>query len=597
MRDSPEVAHRFYVEAQAVAKLRHPNIVEVYDVSAQGDREQYLVVELVRGRTLRGILHDRSPLPPEVAAGIALQLLDALAHAHAQSVVHRDIKPENVLVEMASEAGPTSGGSRAEKSTKIKLTDFGIAKLLDAKGVTSTGQVLGSPAHMAPEQIEGGEVDARSDVFGMGVLMYELMVGHLPFEGANPAQVLRRVLDGSYPPAEMELGTVGKSWSAILDRALAHEACDRYESAAAMRDATAAELERLGVTDPPIEVAKYLDDVDGYTSVHDKRMVGALTKLGAEARKRSDAIGAANDYNRALAYAPSDPALLKLVSTMHASSARKDAVKKAAPAIGLLLSAMTVAFFVTKSIKGHVPDAVVPTTSVPSVAPSTSAGPIASAEKADASPAPTTSRPLTSASIKTPLIAPVRAAKDHVREREAERRDRLGRRRTADRDHRRIRPRSRLQAALPRLQLCDGRALRTEDPAHSRGQDGRLNERRGRDQAGLAHRSRRCGGQLRHRGVAEHRREGRLADLGSDAERRPRSHPRRRSTSPGRLEGGHRQRWPGDYGAGAVVSVRSVRTSQSSGKNVRSSALRKNPTPLDPPVPWRNPMMRLTVVM
>ncbi len=409
LRDSPEVAHRFYVEAQAVAKLRHPNIVEVYDVSAQGDREQYLVVELVRGRTLRGILHDRSPLPPEVAAGIALQLLDALAHAHAQSVVHRDIKPENVLVEMASEAGPTSGGSRAEKSTKIKLTDFGIAKLLDAKGVTSTGQVLGSPAHMAPEQIEGGEVDARSDVFGMGVLMYELMVGHLPFEGANPAQVLRRVLDGSYPPAEMELGTVGKSWSAILDRALAHEACDRYESAAAMRDATAAELERLGVTDPPIEVAKYLDDVDGYTSVHDKRMVGALTKLGAEARKRSDAIGAANDYNRALAYAPSDPALLKLVSTMHASSARKDAVKKAAPAIGLLLSAMTVAFFVTKSIKGHVPDAVVPTTSVPSVAPSTSAGPIASAEKADASPAPTTSRPLTSASIKTPLIAPVPA--------------------------------------------------------------------------------------------------------------------------------------------------------------------------------------------
>ena len=89
LRDSPEVAHRFYVEAQAVAKLRHPNIVEVYDVSAQGDREQYLVVELVRGRTLRGILHDRSPLPPEVAAGIALQLLDALAHAHAPALTPR----------------------------------------------------------------------------------------------------------------------------------------------------------------------------------------------------------------------------------------------------------------------------------------------------------------------------------------------------------------------------------------------------------------------------------------------------------------------------------------------------------------------------
>ncbi len=409
LRDSPEVAHRFYVEAQAVAKLRHPNIVEVYDVSAQGDREQYLVVELVRGRTLRGILHDRSPLPPEVAAGIALQLLDALAHAHAQSVVHRDIKPENVLVEMASEAGPTSGGSRAEKSTKIKLTDFGIAKLLDAKGVTSTGQVLGSPAHMAPEQIEGGEVDARSDVFGMGVLMYELMVGHLPFEGANPAQVLRRVLDGSYPPAEMELATVGKSWSAILDQALAHEASQRYESAAAMRDAIGKELERLGVSDAPGEVAKYLDGVDEYASEHDKRMVAALTKLGADARRRNDAIAAANDYNRALAYAPNDPALLKLVSTMHASSARKDALRKAAPAVGLLISAMTIAFFVTKALKGHPSDIVVPTASAPSVAPSASAGPIASADKADAEPAPTTSRPVTSATIKVPVIAPVPA--------------------------------------------------------------------------------------------------------------------------------------------------------------------------------------------
>src|SRR5204862_4264419 len=96
-------------------------------------------------------------------------------------------------------SGPASrnrpGTNRGER-VFVKLTDFGIAKLLDAQGVTSTGQVLGSPAHMAPEQIEGGEVDGRADVFGLGVLLYECMVGHLPFEGNNPAQVLRRVLDG-----------------------------------------------------------------------------------------------------------------------------------------------------------------------------------------------------------------------------------------------------------------------------------------------------------------------------------------------------------------------------------------------------------------
>ena len=114
----------------------------------------------------------------------------------------------------------------------IKLTDFGIAKILDAQGVTSTGQVLGSPAHMAPEQIEAGEVDGRTDVFAIGVLMYECLVGHLPFEGKNPAQVLRRVLEGAYPPADRERNTVGGRWSRVIDGALAHRLEDRTASPA-----------------------------------------------------------------------------------------------------------------------------------------------------------------------------------------------------------------------------------------------------------------------------------------------------------------------------------------------------------------------------
>ncbi len=229
LRDSPEAKQRFYVEAKAVAKLRHPNIVEVFDVSAEGEAEQYLVVELVRGATLRKLLQQRGAIPPEVAAALGVELLAALAHAHAAGVVHRDIKPENVMIEhrprppaqdrAAPRPPPTSAlpGDRVA----VKLTDFGIAKLLDAQGVTSTGQVLGSPAHMAPEQIDGGDVDARADVFGLGVLLYECMVGHLPFEGNNPAQVLRRVLEGIYPSAEREQPKVGRRWSRILDRALA----------------------------------------------------------------------------------------------------------------------------------------------------------------------------------------------------------------------------------------------------------------------------------------------------------------------------------------------------------------------------------------
>src|SRR4029077_8292094 len=136
--------------------------------------------------------------------------------------------------------------ARDDERVVIKITDFGIAKILDAQGVTSTGQVLGSPAHMAPEQIEGGEVDARTDVFALGVLMYECLVGHLPFEGKNPAQVLRRVLEGSYAAADRERATVGGRWSRIVARALARDPGERTGSAAQLGEEIRAELEILG---------------------------------------------------------------------------------------------------------------------------------------------------------------------------------------------------------------------------------------------------------------------------------------------------------------------------------------------------------------
>ncbi len=333
LRDSKEVAHRFQVEAKAVAKLRHPNIVEVFDVSAEDEDEQYLVVELVRGSTLRAIVTKRGAFPPEIAAAIGVELLGALAHAHGQGVVHRDIKPENVMIEHANApSAPEVGGSNSDESlpgdrVQIKLTDFGIAKLLDAQGVTSTGQVLGSPAHMAPEQIEGQEVDGRADVFGMGVLLYECMVGHLPFEGSNPAQVLRRVLEGLYPEAERERGTVGKRWSQILDKALAQKPDDRYRDASTFRDALLAELRRVGIVSPREDLESWFDDPEGYIAGHGTRLIELLCASGAALQKSGDTLGAAADYNRALAYAPTDPNLLKLVSGMRRAEARSRALR------------------------------------------------------------------------------------------------------------------------------------------------------------------------------------------------------------------------------------------------------------------------------
>ncbi len=384
LRDSGEVAARFTTEAHAVAKLRHPNIVEVFDVSADDDDERYLVVELIRGQTLRALLKERGALPPEVAAALAIELLAALAHAHAEGIVHRDVKPENVLLEIGE----------GDETAKVKLTDFGIAKLLDEKGVTSTGQVLGSPAHMAPEQIEGGAVDARSDVFGMGVLLYECMVGHLPFEGNNPAQVLRRVLDGQYPQADLELPIVGKKYSLILDQALAHVQDERWASAQAMKEALTAELKRVGITDAKAELASFLKAPDDYAPAHEKRMVDKLVALGAAARKDQRVLDAAADYNRALAYAPTDPALLKIVSGMHKAEARARTIKRVAPLVGGAVVACLLAFGLAKWLQKPAPitGPETPTTSASAVtsgsaAASASAVPSASASVAVVPPA------------------------------------------------------------------------------------------------------------------------------------------------------------------------------------------------------------------
>src|SRR5262245_22492647 len=134
LRDSTEVAHRFYVEAKAVAKLRHPNIVEVYDISSEEEDDQYLVVELLRGPSLRKLLRTHGSFPPEVAAALCLEILRALAHAHGAGVIHRDVKPENVILEYRPAPAPSSAGDqgasgslriRSEDGVAVKLTDFG----------------------------------------------------------------------------------------------------------------------------------------------------------------------------------------------------------------------------------------------------------------------------------------------------------------------------------------------------------------------------------------------------------------------------------------------------------------------------------------
>ena len=216
---------------------------------------------------------------------------------------------------------------------RIKIADFGIAKLLDAQGVTSTGQVLGSPAHMAPEQIEGGEVSQRADVFGLGVLLYEGMVGRLPFDGKNPAQVLRKVLDGTFTPPERARPTVGAGLSRIVEKALAREAEDRWESAELIGDLLRAELAKVGMKEPRAELAEYLADPTAYEESYEGRIVDKLVALGKQARSERDVTTAASYFNRALAFRPEDTELLREVAGL----ARSERLKRTALRAGIVL--------------------------------------------------------------------------------------------------------------------------------------------------------------------------------------------------------------------------------------------------------------------
>ncbi len=334
LRENVEVATRFASEARAVAKLRHPNIVEVYDVSDEGEPERYLVVELVRGTTLRKLLTTHEYLPAELAAVIAVEIASALDHAHQLGVIHRDVKPENVLVALAPAGVPSDVRASAPDESVVKITDFGIAKLLDLQGVTSTGQVLGSPAHMAPEQIEGGDVNARSDVFGLGVMLYETMVGKLPFDGKNPAQVLRRVLDGQFTPADRARPTVGARFSAIVARALAHDPAARFASAAELGAALRAELEALGFVDLRGELRAFLGDPDGYRAAYEPRIVERLVARGQEAREVRDVQLSASSLNRALAFKPDDAELLAEVTSLGRAERLRRNLLSAALALG-----------------------------------------------------------------------------------------------------------------------------------------------------------------------------------------------------------------------------------------------------------------------
>jgi serine/threonine-protein kinase len=219
-----EAAARFKREAQAAGRLSHPGIVAVYDYG-ENDETAWIVMEMVSGGTLKAILDRNERLPVKETARIMIQVLNALAYAHARGVIHRDIKPANVML--------TAEGD-------VKLADFGIARL-ENSAMTQVGTLMGTPSYMAPEQLRGEALDARADIWAAGVMLYQLLTGEKPFPGGFSA-VMHKVLHTEPVPPSALSATSPPALDAVVMKALAKRPDDRWPDAKAFAAAIEAAL-------------------------------------------------------------------------------------------------------------------------------------------------------------------------------------------------------------------------------------------------------------------------------------------------------------------------------------------------------------------
>lgn len=239
---------RFRREARASAGLRHPHIANVFDAGDE-DGCHFIVMELAEGRDLARVLREEGPLAPERAARIVDQICMALGHAHAAGIIHRDVKPANVIV------GP---------GDTVKVTDFGIARAADDSKLTATGSILGTAHYISPEQAEGKPMSPRSDIYSLGIVMYETLTGALPFTGDSLMAVAMRHINDEVPAPSALNTSVPPELDAIVARATSKDPDARFRDTAEMHEAlstalvpantTTAVLPAMGATDPQATV-------------------------------------------------------------------------------------------------------------------------------------------------------------------------------------------------------------------------------------------------------------------------------------------------------------------------------------------------------
>ncbi|MDP1940504.1 MAG: serine/threonine-protein kinase, partial [Gallionella sp.] len=250
--EKEEYEGRFYQEAKAAGRLNHPNIVTIYDVGKSAEIA-YIAMEFLQGRELRDVLREHDGLlPVDQVLDMVAQVASGLAYAHEHGIVHRDIKPSNIML---------------IRDGHVKITDFGIARMASSAVRTQTGMVLGSPKYMSPEQVLGKVIDQRSDIFSLGVMLYEMLTGEAPFVGDNVNSIMFQTLN-LVPAAPGTLNSkVPDMLNFIVAKALAKERDDRYQNAKdfaadlrACREILPRSTQPIDTT-PPVREKKKLDAI------------------------------------------------------------------------------------------------------------------------------------------------------------------------------------------------------------------------------------------------------------------------------------------------------------------------------------------------
>jgi len=256
---------RFQREAVAASKMSHHNIVNLLDVGSE-DGYQYLVLEFVSGRTLKAVIADKGKLPENVAGQIGVRILSALQHAHNNGIIHRDVKPENVLVNAEGH---------------IKVSDFGIARVAGSNTLSKDDKVIGSAMYFSPEQARGENVTIASDIYSVGVVMYEMLTGRIPFEGDTPVAIALQHISSLPQPLRSLNDAVSPAMERVVLTALSKDPQNRYRNAADMARAIRVALDHPDMVDAAVVVSTA---TDGRT--HTMGNSSARTQLELQRRRK-----------------------------------------------------------------------------------------------------------------------------------------------------------------------------------------------------------------------------------------------------------------------------------------------------------------------